>query len=219
MLEKGVSSDLRWFTSSQSNVLRIKHTRKKKKKRDYCLWIEAGAQRADACFSTQNVIPGKQAVTSLAHVNEHSSQDLSPPQIEPPLTSIWISLHVPLGPPCMGLSSAKPLEQTDLSWCWAVPGTSVLSGPEAVGCLSASLWAHQGVKLYCYQCKMHELHCDKCPLLSAPGRRLGLPHAGEQYFGSCLEVTANPSECWSQTGLGRSYRISLSMLNTKHFTL
>lgn len=112
MLEKGVSSDLRWFTSSQSNVLRIKHTRKKKKKkRDYCLWIEAGAQRADACFSTQNVIPGKQAVTSLAHVNEHSSQDLSPPQIEPPLTSIWISLHVPLGPPCMGLSSAKPLEQ------------------------------------------------------------------------------------------------------------
>lgn len=34
MLEKGVSSDLRWFTSSQSNVLRIKHTRKKKKNKE-----------------------------------------------------------------------------------------------------------------------------------------------------------------------------------------
>lgn len=152
------------------------------------LWIEAGAQRADACFSTQNVIPGKQAITSLAHMNKHSSQDLSPPQTDPSLTNIWISLRVPLGPPCMGLSSAKPLEQTDLS-------------------LEAGLYqAHQSSlaqrRLASFQfCSEHtrewnstvtNAKCMNFAEVSALCLVLGEGGLAShmQYFGSCLEVTA-----------------------------
>lgn len=106
---------------------------------------------------------------------------------EPPLISIWVSLHVPVGLLCLRFSSAMPLDQGDLFLPgWAVP--LVLSDPEVPFQLC---FEHGGETKPCWcQCKMHE-HCWAAHTLhSAQGRRLNLPHAREQYFDSCLQVTS-----------------------------
>ena len=145
---------------------------------------------------------------------------------EPPLSSIWISLHGPVGPFCLGFSSAMPLNQTDLFLqAGLCPGTSVLSDPEVAAFQLCS--EHSGeTQLGCYQWEMHERYWGTCTLLSAQGRRLSLPHAGEQYFDSCLEVTARVVteskyiSYWMLVTdkLGLEL-LHLNQINTKHFTL
>lgn len=79
-----------------------------------------------------------------------------------------------------------PLEQADpFLAAWAVP--LVLSDPEVPFQLC---FEHGGEMKPCwYQCKMHEHYWAACSLHSAQRRRLNLPHAGEQHFDSCLQVT------------------------------
>lgn len=100
----------------------------------------------------------------------------------------WSAFGFPtctMGSFCLRFSSAMPLDQADpFLPAWAV--LLVLSDPEVPFQLS---FEHRGETKPCwYQCKMHEHYWAECTLHRAQGR-LNLPHAGEQYFGSCLQVT------------------------------